>query len=105
MSAASLPARHALLALAVVFIWGTNFPIFKIALGVLPPLLLAVLRFGLVLLPAVFFIKRPAVSWRKLAAYGLFIGGRGRAYLTRAGLAGGADAGFLHHRSGHVHGR
>jgi O-acetylserine/cysteine efflux transporter len=74
MSAASLPARHALLALAVVFIWGTNFPIFKIALGVLPPLLLAVLRFGLVLLPAVFFIKRPAVSWRKLAAYGLFIG-------------------------------
>jgi O-acetylserine/cysteine efflux transporter len=74
LSESRLPARHALLALAVVFIWGTNFPIFKIALGVLPPLLLAVLRFALVLLPAVFFIRRPAVPWRKLAAYGLFIG-------------------------------
>ena len=69
-----LPARHALMALAVVFIWGTNFPIFKIALGVLPPLLLAVLRFSLVLLPAVFFVRRPVVPWNKLAAYGVLIG-------------------------------
>jgi O-acetylserine/cysteine efflux transporter len=69
-----LPARHALLALAVVAVWGTNFPIFKLALGTLPPLLLAVLRFALVLLPAAFFIARPAVPWRRLAAYGLLIG-------------------------------
>jgi O-acetylserine/cysteine efflux transporter len=69
-----LPARHALLALAVVAVWGTNFPIFKLALGTLPPLLLAVLRFALVLLPAAFFIPRPAVLWRRLAAYGLLIG-------------------------------
>jgi O-acetylserine/cysteine efflux transporter len=69
-----LPARHALLALAVVAVWGTNFPIFKLALGTLPPLLLAVLRFALVLLPAAFFIPRPAVPWRRLAAYGLLIG-------------------------------
>ncbi len=69
-----LPLRHALLALAVVAVWGTNFPIFKLALGTLPPLLLAVLRFALVLLPAAFFIPRPAVPWRQLAAYGLLIG-------------------------------
>ncbi len=74
VSEARLPARHALLALAVVAVWGTNFPIFKLALGTLPPLLLAVLRFALVLLPAVFFIPRPAVPWRRLAAYGLLIG-------------------------------
>ncbi len=71
---ASLPLRHALLALAVVAVWGTNFVVFKIALGVLPPLLLAVLRFALVLLPAVLFVRRPAVPWRKLAGYGLLIG-------------------------------
>jgi O-acetylserine/cysteine efflux transporter len=69
-----LPVRHALLALAVVTVWGTNFPIFKLALGTLPPLLLAVLRFALVLLPAAFFIPRPAVPWRRLAGYGLLIG-------------------------------
>jgi O-acetylserine/cysteine efflux transporter len=69
-----LPARHALLALAVVAVWGTNFPIFKLALGTLPPLLLAVLRFALVLLPAALFVPRPAVGWRRLAAYGVLIG-------------------------------
>ncbi len=72
--AGRLPASHALLALAVVAVWGTNFPIFKLALGTLPPLLLAVLRFALVLLPAALFIRRPAVPWRQLAAYGVFIG-------------------------------
>lgn len=69
-----LPARHALLALAVVAVWGTNFPIFKLALGTLPPLLLAVLRFALVLLPAACFIARPAVGWQRLAVYGVLIG-------------------------------
>jgi O-acetylserine/cysteine efflux transporter len=74
LSQARLPARHALLALAVVAVWGTNFPIFKLALGTLPPLLLAVLRFALVLLPAALFVPRPAVPWRQLAAYGVLIG-------------------------------
>ncbi len=74
MSGARLPLRHALLALAVVAVWGTNFVIIKIALKVMPPLLLAVLRFALALLPAVFFIARPAVSWRRLASYGVLIG-------------------------------
>jgi O-acetylserine/cysteine efflux transporter len=74
LSGARLPLRHALLALAVVAVWGTNFVIIKIALKVMPPLLLAVLRFALALLPAVFFIARPAVSWRRLASYGVLIG-------------------------------
>ena len=34
----------------------------------------ATLRFCLVLLPWVFFIPRPNVSWLNLAAYGLLIG-------------------------------
>ena len=69
-----LPLRHALLALAVVAVWGTNFVVIKVALAALPPLLLGVLRFTFALLPAVFFLPRPAVPWRKLAAYGALIG-------------------------------
>ena len=71
---ASLPWRHFVLALAVVAVWGTNFAIIKVALGSLPPLLFAALRFAFALLPAVFFLKCPTVPWRNLALYGLLIG-------------------------------
>lgn len=64
----------ALIALLVMAVWGTNFVVIKFALGVLPPLLFATLRFLLVCFPAVLFLKRPAVPWRHLAAYGLLIG-------------------------------
>ena len=74
MTNASLPLRHFLLALAVVAVWGTNFVVIRVALDHLPPLLFATLRFTLVLLPMVFFVKRPAVPWWNLAAYGLMIG-------------------------------
>lgn len=70
----SLRWPHFLLGLAVVAVWGTNFAVIKVALGDLPPLTFAALRFTFALLPAVFFIKRPAVPWRHLAAYGLLIG-------------------------------
>ena len=66
--------RAALLALAVVAVWGTNFVVIKLALGALPPLLFAALRFTAVVVPLVFVLKRPAVAWRDLAAYGLLIG-------------------------------
>jgi len=73
-SSAALPLRHLLLALAVVAIWGSNFVVIKLALGTLPPLLFAALRFAFAVLPAVFFLPRPATGWRNLAAYGLLIG-------------------------------
>ena len=70
----SLPWRHALLALAVVAVWGSNVVVIKVALAALPPLTLAALRFALAFMPAALLIARPAVSWRLLAAYGLLIG-------------------------------
>lgn len=70
----SLSLRHFLLALAVVAVWGSNFVVIKLALGQMPPLLFATLRFIVVVLPTVFFLPRPAVPWRNLAAYGLLIG-------------------------------
>jgi O-acetylserine/cysteine efflux transporter len=86
-AAPRLPLRHALLALAVVAVWGTNFVVIKFALASLPPLLLAVLRFVLVVLPAALVIRRPAVPWRKLAAYGVLIGAGqfGLLYIAVAG--------------------
>lgn len=69
-----LSARDAALAVLVMAVWGTNFVVIKYALGVLPPLLFATLRFLLVAFPAVFFLKRPAVPIRHLAAYGVLIG-------------------------------
>jgi O-acetylserine/cysteine efflux transporter len=70
----SLTAGHLALAIAVTAVWGTNFVVVKYGLDVLPPLTLATLRFMAVLLPMVFFVKRPAVSWSNLAAYGVLIG-------------------------------
>lgn len=70
----TLSLRHFLLALAVVAVWGTNFVVIKLALGQMPPLLFATLRFAVVVVPTVFFLPRPKVPWRNLAAYGLLIG-------------------------------
>ncbi len=71
---ATLPARHALLALAVVAVWGTNFVVIKVGLDHLQPLLFATLRFFFAFFPAAFFVKRPTAPWRNLAAYGVLIG-------------------------------
>lgn len=70
----SLSLRHFLLALAVVAVWGTNFVVIKVALGDVPPLLFATLRFILVFVPAAVFFPRPAVSRGNLALYGILIG-------------------------------
>lgn len=70
----SLPWRHALLAVLVMMVWGSNFVVIKLALVHLPPLFFATLRFALVVVPAIAIVRRPAVPWRDLAAYGLLIG-------------------------------
>ena len=70
----ALPWTHALLAIAVMAVWGTNFVFIRVALDHLPPLTFAALRFFLACAPAIFFIRRPPVPWRNLAAYGVLIG-------------------------------
>src|SRR3954467_7647606 len=66
--------RDGLLALAVVFVWGTNFVVIRLGLDVLPPLFFATLRFLFVLLPACLFLPKPKVAWANLAVYGVAIG-------------------------------
>ncbi|MGL4541644.1 MAG: EamA family transporter [Polymorphobacter sp.] len=74
MTARAFGWRPLLLGLAVMVVWGSNFTVIKLALDVLPPLLFATLRFTFALVPLVFFLPRPPVPWRNLAAYGVLIG-------------------------------
>lgn len=74
MTPTALSLRHALLALAVMAVWGSNFVVIRVGLDHLPPLLFATLRFSFAFLPAALFLKRPDVPWRNLAAYGVLIG-------------------------------
>ncbi len=65
---------HAVLLLLIVAIWGTNFVVMKYTVDVIPPLMLATLRFFFTLIPTVFFVKRPKADLANLAGYGLSIG-------------------------------
>lgn len=69
-----MPVTHLLLALAVVFVWGTNFVVIKWGLAEFPPFLFASLRFLFCVVPLIAFIRKPAVSWGKLAAFGVLLG-------------------------------
>ena len=70
----TLPASHLLLALAIVAVWGTNFVVIKLSLSAFPPFLFAALRYTFALLPLVFFIPKPKVSWVNMCIYGLAVG-------------------------------
>lgn len=70
-----MPIAHLLLLLLVIIIWGLNFIFVKLGLEEISPLLLCALRFFLASIPAVFFIKPPAVPFRIVAAYGLVMFG------------------------------
>ena len=65
--------RHSLLALLVVVIWGANFVIIDAGQADVPPLLFLALRFLVVCIPAIFFLKPPAIGWRQLLLVGGFL--------------------------------
>lgn len=66
--------RDILLGLLAVVIWGANFTVIKIGLDGVPAFLLVALRFLLASLPVIPFVKRPAVSWKYVVAYGATVG-------------------------------
>ena len=69
-----MPLPHLLLALAVVAIWGTNFVVIRLGLDAFAPYTFAALRYTFSFLPFIFFIPKPAMTWAKLAAFGVLIG-------------------------------
>lgn len=66
--------KHLALALLVTLVWGLNFPITKLGLRGIDPFVLTGIRFALAALPLVFFIRRPAVHFGYVAAYGVIFG-------------------------------
>ena len=66
--------RDVLLLLAVAVVWGVNFAVVKTGLRSVPPLFLVFLRYLFIVLPLIFFVKKPAVSWRTMAGYALLSG-------------------------------
>ena len=65
--------RHSLLALLVVVIWGGNFVVIDAGQEDVPPLLFLALRFIVVCLPAIFFLKPPQIGWRQILLIGGFL--------------------------------
>jgi O-acetylserine/cysteine efflux transporter len=66
--------KDVFLILLVIVIWGVNFPIIKIGLEELPPMLFTALRFTVVALPAIFFIPFPKTSIWNVIGVGVFLG-------------------------------
>jgi len=69
-----MPIRDVLLAILIVAIWGISFVVIKAGVADIPPLLLTGFRFLFAGLPLVFFIKKPATTWRYIILYGLSLG-------------------------------
>ena len=65
MSCAIKP-QHVVLYVVVMAVWALNFPIAKIGLAQLPPMLLMTLRFALVAAILLPFVKRPDGQWRQV---------------------------------------
>lgn len=68
-----MPRRHILLVVAVMAVWGFNFVPIHWGLESFPPLLFAALRFLLVAIPAVLFIRPPKIHWGYVVAVGFFL--------------------------------
>jgi O-acetylserine/cysteine efflux transporter len=73
-SLTALRPAHVALALLIVAIWGTNFVVIKVGLRDFPPFLFALLRFVFSAVPFLFFVRRPDVALKWLAAYGILLG-------------------------------
>lgn len=82
--------RDSLLAVLVALLWGLNFVAIDIGLHGggqdFPPLLFVAMRFVLVVVPWIFFIRKPEVGWKAIIGVGLFMsaGQFGLLYLAMA---------------------
>ncbi|MBB2975742.1 O-acetylserine/cysteine efflux transporter [Microbacterium endophyticum] len=68
-----MPLRATLAAFLVALIWGMNFVVIDAGLEGMPPLLFLAIRFVVVIIPAIFFVPKPAARWRDIAAIGFFL--------------------------------
>jgi len=70
-----MPPRDIVLVLLICVAWALNFLTSALAMREIPPFLFTALRFALLALPLVFFLKRPAPGqWPRLIAIVLCVG-------------------------------
>ncbi|MDF7676614.1 EamA family transporter [Neisseriaceae bacterium ESL0693] len=65
--------QDCIFATIVIVVWGINFMFIQFALAEVSPLVLGILRFCLILFPAIFFIPKPAIRWHWLLLYGTLL--------------------------------
>lgn len=63
---------HILGAIFVAAIWGTNFPMVKLAYTAFTPFSLLVVRFCITLFPLLFFVPKPKNSWWEISLFAVF---------------------------------
>ncbi|RYY82215.1 MAG: EamA family transporter [Comamonadaceae bacterium] len=68
---ASLTGRDLAAILLVVVVWGLNFVVMKVGLESLTPFQMGAGRYVFAVLPLLLVLRRPAVRWRWLLAFGL----------------------------------
>lgn len=68
-----MAAKDLILAILVVIVWGANFTFIRLGLDGVPSMLLVAARY-LVVIPAVFFVKKPNISLKLALAYGSCVG-------------------------------
>jgi len=71
---AHLSPRDLALTFGIVALWGFSFVPIKVGLREMPPFAMVALRFFFAAVPLMFFIRRPQMPWRYIAAYGFAIG-------------------------------
>jgi O-acetylserine/cysteine efflux transporter len=88
-----MPLRDRLLAALVAVLWGVNFVAIHFSLEHFPPFFLVALRFLVLAIPTVLFVKWPGVKVRWLLGYGLGFGILQFAFLY-AGMSAGMPPGL-----------
>ncbi|WP_378148493.1 EamA family transporter [Cnuibacter sp. UC19_7] len=88
-----MPPRDRLLAALVAVLWGVNFVAIHFSLEHYPPFFLVALRFLVLAIPTVLFVKWPGVKVRWLLGYGLGFGILQFAFLY-AGMQAGMPPGL-----------
>jgi len=74
MGKGMISTRDLLIIIAVTCVWGLNFSVIKAGVDNVDPFVLIGLRFSLAALPAIFFVRKPDVSWFYIALYGTVCG-------------------------------
>lgn len=83
-----MTTRDRVLGLTVVVLWGLNFLAIRAGLDHYPPFFFAALRFAVIAVPVVLFVRRPDVPLKWLLLYGIGFGMLQFAFLFAAMNAG-----------------